>query len=282
MGKTSFAAARFSGFMFDPDELVVIGVDTDDGPEHPLWDERIKLDLDEGMILSFMAIGIKEPIIVVKMKIGKEERPVVVDGRRRVLHAREANKRLKKLGETLVKVPAKLEKGSEEHLAHVSVALNEVRRQDDLLIKAAKAKRMLDRGETAANVAVAFGVTASTISSWMKIEELPAPVKKAVNQGVLSANAASKLHGLERGEQLKKLGELKAAHQQTGKRATSSQTNTSAKKKPSVKELREVVGQLSYTPDAFMAGVSAGIRYALGEEVPEVQAALSAPKNNTN
>jgi len=284
MAKTSFNAARFSGFMFDPDDLVIIGHDTDDGEEHPLWDERIKLALDEAMVVSIMAIGVKEPILVVKMKIGNKEVAVVVDGRRRVLHAREANKRLKKLGEPLVKVPAKVERGSDEHLSHVAVALNEIRRQDEVLVKANKALRMINRGSTEADVAVAFGVSQMTIKNWMKIVELPAPVKKAVNQGVLSANAASKLHGLERAEQLKQLEKLTEEHKKTGKKVSGTKASASASasgsdsngkpKKPSKKDLKNVVSILSHETDPFIAGAMAGIRYALGEDIPEVKKAI--------
>lgn len=220
MAKQAFNAERFSGFKFDPFEIVIIGLDTDDGPEHPLWDERITYPLDESMVVSIMAIGVKEPILVVKMVIKGKEVAVVIDGRRRVMHAREANKRLKKTAEPLVKVPAKIERGSDEHLSHVSVALNEIRRQDEVLVKAAKAQRMIERGDSIADVAIAFGVTKTAINDWLKLVELPAPVKKAVNQGVLSAHAARQLHGLERKEQLTKLEELTQEHQKTGKRAT--------------------------------------------------------------
>jgi ParB family transcriptional regulator, chromosome partitioning protein len=234
--------------------------------------------LTRGMVLSFMAIGVKEPILVVKMAIADVDVPVVIDGRRRIMHAREANKRLKILGETLLKVPGKPEKGSDEHLAHVSVALNEIRRQDDLLVKAAKAKRMIDRGDEAAAVAVAFGVSKTTVANWLKLGELPAPVQKAINQGVLSAHAASQLHGLERKAQLAKLEELVAQHRQTGKKVSGNQakakTGKTGCKKPSKKQLQYAIGQLSQTPDPFMAGVTAGIRYALGEDIPEVKAVV--------
>jgi ParB family chromosome partitioning protein len=271
MGKTAFDAARFSGFNFDPDDLYVIGIDTEDGSEHHLWDERILLPLDESMVLSIMSIGVKETITV--QKIGED--PCVADGRRRVLHAREANKRLKKQGEPLVKVPALVERGSDEHMTHVSIALNEIRREDDILTKAAKCSRMLDRnGGDTAEAAIAFGVTQTTIANWRKLVELPAPVKKAVSDGVMSANAASKLHGLERDEQLTQLEEAKKQHTSTGKKTTGRQVNKKNGKKhlkPTKKELMGFVNTLSHNNDPFAAGVAAGMQYAMGEKRPDVE-----------
>jgi ParB family chromosome partitioning protein len=220
--KTSFNEKRFSGFRFDPRNLTIIGLDTKDGAEHPLWDERVLLPLDESMVLSIMSLGVKEPIIVRKEGTAAQ----VVDGRRRVMHAREANKRLKKLGEPCIDVPAVVERGSEEHLSHVAIALNEIRRPDELLVKADKAARLVSRnGGDIKDAALAFGVTTVTIKNWLKLVELPSPIKKAVVAGVLSANAASKLHGLDRTEQLETLEKLKAVNAKTGKRATATQAN---------------------------------------------------------
>lgn len=268
MAKTAFDAPRFSGFVFDPDELTIIGLDTKDGPEHPLYDERINLPLDEGMVLSIMAIGVREPVAIARDDSGE---PVVVDGRRRVLHAREANDRLKKQGEPLVKVRAVSESGSDEYLSHVSVALNEIRVQDDVLVKAAKAGRMIARGHTDHDVAIAFGVTPQAVKAWLKLEELPAPVKKAVNEGVLSANAASKLHGLPREEALAKLEELKGEHASTGKKATARKVKPDERSRPSKKQLESVLKRVQKEKGQdYFDGLHDGLRFALGFRVPAV------------
>jgi ParB family chromosome partitioning protein len=267
MAKTTFEAQRFSGFVFEPEFIVIIGHDTKDGPEHPLYDERIFLPLDEGMVLSIMAIGVREPVSVTK---GFDDRPVVVDGRRRVLHAREANKRLRKQGEPLIKVRAVAESGSEEYLSHVSVALNEIRVQDGVLVKAQKAGRMLARGHSEADVAIAFGVSTASVRAWQKLEELPAPVKKAVSDGVLSANAASKLHGLPREEALQKLEELKGEHAQTGKKATARKVDKGdGRTRPAKKALESTLkwankAGASDVSSEYFAGVQDALRFALG------------------
>jgi len=275
MAKTAFDAPRFSGFVFEPEELIIIGHDTKDGTEHPLYDERINLPLDEGMIMSIMSIGVREPVVVVRDPAGSSA--WVVDGRRRVLHAREANKRLKQQGEPEVKVRAVPESGSEEYLSHVSVALNEIRVQDDILVKAAKAGRMIARGHSEADVAIAFGVTTASIKSWLKLEELPAPVKKAVNEGVLSAHAASKLHGLPREEALAKLEELKGEHVKTGKKATArkvEKVSGDERARPSKKVLGEVLKRAKNTfeedSEQYYEGLLDGLKFALGYRVASV------------
>lgn len=269
MAKTAFDAPRFSGFVFNPDELVIVGHDTKDGPEHPLYDERINLPIDESMVLSIMAIGVREPVVVTRDAKGAA---VLVDGRRRVLHAREANKRLKKQGEPEVKIRAVPESGSEEYLSHISVALNEIRVQDELLVKAAKAARMLARGHNEQDVAIAFGVSTASVKAWLKLEELPAQVKKAVNEGVLSAHAASKLHGLPREEALSKLDELKGEHAQTGKRATARKVEkpVEGRSRPGKRELEEALKAAKASPElsgTYLEGIKDGLRFALGFNV---------------
>ncbi len=234
MSKKTFDAGRFDAFRFKPEDLTIIGIDTDDGPEHPLWDERIHLPLDESMVLSFMAIGVKVAITVRKRPGGGAE---VVDGRRRTLHAREANKRLAAQGEPLVTVPAVQERGSDEHQSHVMVATNEIRHEDELLVKAAKAKRMLDRCGEINAVALAFGVTTRTIQSWVRIDELPKEIKKAVSDGVMSTHAAAQLHDLSPEEQTAKVAEARQTKQATGKPATARDTTTKSSA-PSKKEIR--------------------------------------------
>lgn len=265
--KTTFTAKRGTSFNFDPNNLVVIGIDTEDGPEHELWDERILLPLDEGFILSLMSVGVLEAITIRK---GPSGAPEVVNGRRRVLHSREANKRLKKRGEPLIMVPALVERGSEEHMFHVMVATNEIRVNDDVLIKAAKAARMLNRnGGDRVDAAIAFGVTKTTIGNWLKLVELPAPVKKAVVDGTLSASAASKLHGMEKTDQLAELERIQSTSASNGgKRVTASRVNGKTEpakkgKKPTNAQLAALVDTLSHNTDRFSAGIVAGLQMAI-------------------
>lgn len=275
--KTTFEAKRGTLFNFDPDNLVVIGVDTKDGPEHELWDERINLPLDETMILSMMNVGVLEVVIVRKSVDGI---PEVVNGRRRVLHARKANKRLQKVGEPLITVPAKVERGDEDHMFHVMVATNEIRVDDDVLVKATKCARMLARNPDVAQAALAFGVSKTTISNWRKLVELPPQVKKAVSAGVLSTSAASKLHGMPKEEQLAELERVqKASASNGGKRVTASKVNGKTEpakkgKKPTKAQLSVYIDKLSHNTDKFSLGVIAGMQMAIDGEHADVKALL--------
>lgn len=47
MGKQALDAPRKQYWLLNPENLVIIGLDTNDGPEHPLWDTRIKLPIDK-------------------------------------------------------------------------------------------------------------------------------------------------------------------------------------------------------------------------------------------
>ncbi|WYX51237.1 hypothetical protein WJ977_00655 [Achromobacter xylosoxidans] len=102
MAKNSVEAYGASGktnvLSFETDALTII---TD--PAHSLYDERIQLPLDEAITLNIMALGVREPILV--WKDPETGKVLVVDGRQRVRHAIEANRRLAERGEPPILVP---------------------------------------------------------------------------------------------------------------------------------------------------------------------------------
>ena len=263
--------SRFNAFKYDADDenLVIIGLDTEDGPDHELYDERVNLPLDEAMLANIMALGVKEPILVRKTPGKGEKTYQVVDGRRRLIHAREAHKRLLKQGEPGVKVPVIIESGSDEHVATLAVSMNEIRKDDDVLVKAQKAERLMSRLGDKKAVANAFGVTTVTLDNWRKLMELSAPVKKAVASGQLSAHAASKLHGMTPEEQKAELDKVKTAVADNGgKRATARQVENGGKKparKVSRKQLEALAKRLKDASDERGIGILAGIQFALGK-----------------
>jgi ParB family chromosome partitioning protein len=251
---------------FDPNELLVIGVDTKDGPEHELWDERIKLPLDEPMVLNLMAIGVKQAIVVRKSmaQAGKYE---VVDGRGRVLHSREANKRLKKAGEPLISVPGAVETGDEVFMESLAIALNENRRDDDTLVKAEKCKRLLDRnGGDLRAAAVVFGVSVAAIKTWVKLASVTPKVKRAIAAGDIAASAAVELHGLEKDAQNARLDRLLQAKAK-GRKATTSNAKKEAGKRTVVPKRVLLKLVRDHGPSVHAEMVS-GIKLALGMYVP--------------
>ena len=195
MGGQAFDAKRTSVFNFDPDTLVIIGLDTDDGPDHHLYDERIKRKgyVPEAMVKNVMELGIIETVSVTK--VGNQG--VVVDGRRRVLAARKANQKLTARGEEPVLVPALLKKGDEEGLMGVLISGNEHRLDDDPITRAEKAQRLKDRGRNNTQLGVYFGVSGTAIGNWLKVLDCIPVVKNAVRAGKLSMSAAIELADLE-------------------------------------------------------------------------------------
>jgi ParB family chromosome partitioning protein len=198
MGKNAFDVSKSSVYNFPPEELIIIGWDTEDGQEHPLWDERAKLPVDEKLVLNIMAIGkIINPISIRK----NGDKAEVVVGRQRVKACREANKRLKKEGSEPVNVPAQLERTDENRAMGFMISENELRRDDTPLTRAKKVQRYIDRGNSIEDAAKIFGVTSNAIKMYQKVLDLEKGVQKLVEDGKMSATAAASLSDLPRDEQ---------------------------------------------------------------------------------
>lgn len=272
-------------FLVDPKDVVIIGHDTEDGPEHYLYDERVTLPLDPAMVLNIAAIGVREPVYVTVEGRGDTKRVLCVDGRRRILHARAANEKLAEQGEPLISVPVRAEKGmSEKEAMDVSVSLNEIRVQDPVMVKVAKAARMKARGHSQAEIARAFGVDPQTVWMWLRIDTLSDSVKKEIGV-TIGASSAARLADLSKEEQVTELKRLKEEAKAEGKdRVTQDQVeaasrarkqkNESIKAAPSRRTLRYIVenGKDSGLDDAFLAGLA----FAMGELNPSRVKGLSA------
>jgi ParB family chromosome partitioning protein len=272
--KTAFDAKRLNAFSMSPDDIVIIGVDTDDTVSHPLWDARAFLPLDEAMVRNIMTYGVIEPITI--MKDG--ERAVVVDGRRRVLHAREAKRRQEAAGEVTVLVPAMQKRGSDGRLFGIARSANAHRQQDDLLTNAANAQRMLDMGEDEESIGVTFGVEVQTVKIWLKLLDLDTSVKTAVKAGEMSASAASRLASLPRDEQRKTLEDLRAKGELTTKHTTAvvkakknGSTKTAAPGKRVLHKLIEGATEHELDPNFVL-----GLRFAMGDLNPMQVKGLTA------
>lgn len=201
-----------------PEDVVVVGVDTDADVGHPLYDERIKLPLEEELVLSIMHFGVKVPIKVRRNGEAYE----AVDGRRRVLHAREANRRLKAARQELVRLRAEVERGPDVALLGTAMLSNEFRRQDPPVLLATKIQRALDRGMSKREVGLRIGRTPAAIDRLLQLLELHPKVQAAVERGKLSPSAAERLASLAREDQVLALEELAVAG--GGERVTSDQT----------------------------------------------------------
>jgi len=295
MGGQAFTGdvKRLNGFMFMPEDVVIVGGDgpndvdkKDEGGDfHFLYDERVELPLSEEFVLNVMSLGVKKNIIITK--IG--EQGYVIDGRQRVRAAREANKRLAKLGEPLLRVPGVQQKGEEPLLMTIGVSTNEFNMEDTPLAKARKAQRLRDRGLDDEEIATAFGVTTKAIGNWEKLLGLAPPVKKAVASGKVSASAAAQLHDLPAAEQKAQLDDL--VSKGNGKAPTIKQAKAAAKKAkgqatnqaPSKKVLRFIVEKRKEHEAALSEDFIAGIAFAIGLRDPKsvngLTAVMKAAKN---
>lgn len=188
----------------DPDKLVIIGLDTDDTDDHPLFDERVFLPVNEALVKNIMVYGIQQPVIVQK----SYGNVCVVDGRQRVRAAREAKQRQAEAGEYEVKVPTREAKGTDDRVMGIMVSTNEQRQDDEVLTKATKAARLLDITGDMDEVCIAFGRTKSTIQKWLLLTQADTRVHDAIRQGKISSSAAVDIARYPREEQVEVLEKL--------------------------------------------------------------------------
>ena len=257
MSKQAIPGARRSNlFLVEPETLTIVGLDTDDGPDHPLYDPRIKLPIDEGLVRNIMTYGVIEPVTVTK----NGDRIELVDGRQRVRHARVANERLVAEGKEPMRVPVSPPRRASDHvLFGVMISANENRQEDSPLAKADKLERYLAMGRTEEEAAVAFGVTLQAIKTWQCLSDLSPPVRKAIERGDISASAGAQLAPLPRDEQLPALEQLIGNGETTARevraRVKSKQTGQGGVVAPKTRRVRKLIKALE-TGDADSLDVS--------------------------
>ena len=280
MGKQAVDAPRITGFAMDPDDLIIIGYDTDDGPQHPLYDERVKLPLDEGFVQDIMLNGVIQTVTARK----NGDKIEVTAGRRRVRHAREANKRLKAENQELIKVPILIRRGSDAEHAGVGSSENQHRVDDPPIIVARKAQRLLNLGKTEQEVAVHIGVTKTHLkNNILKLLECDPSVQKAVDDGKLAPSKAVPLAALDRAAQREELEKLLAS----GGSATTDEVkrNVRARKNngsaendhppPSKRTLKKILKANAALEDGLPPEFIRGIKFVLGELSPKSVKGLS-------
>jgi len=274
MGGQVFDVRRISAFLFDPDDLIIIGLDTKDGPEHPLYDEgRLKASIPESMVKNIMAEGVIESISITKVG----DTAVVVDGRRRVRCARAANKRLKAKGEETIKVPCLVKRGDDTSLMGILISGNEHRLDDSPIARAMKAQRLKDRGRNLAEIGVYFGVSSTAVSNWLKVLDCIAAVKRAVEAGIISMSAAVELADLSPEEQkaaLEKMiadGTTTVADAKKKKAAAAGTSPSSAPKKTLARKVIEDPQAEKVLGKEFLKGVM----WAIGDMAPAQVKGLS-------
>lgn len=262
MSKSAFDAKRSNIYNLDPDEIVIIGLDTGDGPEHPLYDDRVHLPLDEKLYRNIKYLKRIIENCGVRKNGPKAE---CTWGRQRIRCARKLNAELREAGLEPIMVPCTVERGDDGRMMGMMISENEARRDSTPLIKARTAQRYIEHGRSEEDAAEVFGVSVKTIQTWLSLLDLDKSVQALVEKGKLSATAAGKLVELPRDEQKQKAKELVDSGNTTSAAAERAASGGNGKKpkplRPSVKEIRETAQQPGMHPEYVRA-----LKWVLGED----------------
>ena len=268
MGKAALPYKRGDIFYAPPDDVFIPGVDSND--EHPLTDvNKFRHSINEKMVRNLMAHGAIQPIVVTK----EGDKVTVVAGRRRLLHLRAANKRLKAEGSEPLTAPCIVRRGDAASLYGVFISENEHRLSDTILGRARKAEHIRQLGRSNDEIADDFGVSSQTVRNWGKILELDPRVLKLIEEGKITELVAIELHGLPSDEQYK-LAQEAISDAPDGKRPTrkqmTSKVDPDAIQAPAKKVIKQLV---SDAPEALPADFLLGVQWARGllrvEDLPD-------------
>lgn len=249
--KQAFDAKRLTGWWLTPEEIEIIGLDTDDGPEHPLYDDRIKLPLEEAFIANIDEHGIHTPI-----KIRKNgDKAQCVFGRQRIRAAREVNKRRAERNELPVLVPCTKEQAEERRLMAMGFSENSARVNNDPIQEARDMQRLLAQGYSHDEIAVHFSCSKPKVYQRLTLLELAPAVIKAVRSGQVAASGALALKNLSHEEQVTKLAEIKQSST-NGRRVTAQTVRAATGRhvRPGRKQLAKMIEHGTFgeaTAEAF-------------------------------
>ncbi|EMM3426250.1 ParB N-terminal domain-containing protein [Klebsiella aerogenes] len=251
------ASGKTNVLTFEPENLHLVTDKT-----HPLYDERIHLPISEAMVLNIMDQGVLEPIIV--WKDPETGRSCVVDGRQRVRHTIEANKRLAKEGKPLLMVPAVTKRGSAVRMAQAMVSANEIRQADTPLGRAKKMADALERGHDEQDLSLMFGCSVQTVRATLSLLDATQAVKDAVESGTVTVTQARQLASLEPEAQREKVKEIETATAGTsGHEKARRQRQVLGEAKPRLKTRKEITKALESASGEY----ADALRWVIGEDV---------------
>jgi len=205
------AQTRGQTLVYNPNDLTLV---TD--PTHPLFDPSVHAKPPEEMVLSILEHGVLVPIVIRRNGTNKDGRAIVevVDGRTRVLAAREAWKRQSQSGipkEGRVVVGAVLKKTLRDAAAETAMVIcNEHRRIEDVLTRAEKLRRYLAHGHTESQAKVAFSMKARGFKVLMDVLEMGDPLKDALREKKITLEIARTMAALPESKQAAALTDVLA------------------------------------------------------------------------
>jgi len=115
----------------DPFAVVIVGLDTEDGEEHHLFDERVFTPLDTSLVKNIQVYGVQQPVLLRTV----DGLSLVVDGRQRTRATRRAAELAQEAGEVAPKLPVRYVKADTKRVQGIMISTNELRQDDDVLIK---------------------------------------------------------------------------------------------------------------------------------------------------
>ena len=208
----NIAKGRGDSWLFDPKDLILIGLDYGDS-KHPLYDKRVLNPPNEAMVVSLDKDGQIQPITFRVEEINGEWRPVVVDGRQRVINAREVNRRREATGEKplLVKaIKSEVAKNNDHKAIGLLVSANAVRTAFTEIEEADLARKMMaEYGYEEEEVAQKFGVSVATLRRRMSVAEATDEVRTAYIAGEVPMGAAVELAKLQPAQQRETLAKMR-------------------------------------------------------------------------
>lgn len=243
-GATAALARGPSSYLIEPEKLIVRGVDTPESDVNPIQLERLRKPLNEATVISMVYVGVQKTVFARR----NGERFEVWDGNRRVLHAREANRRLRAEGKEPIKVRFEIRAVSDNELFALSRLNNRHQLDESPLQTAEAAAIMMQRGKSEEEVAAYLGLGVPMLRIYLALNDLHPDVRDAITAGVTLSNgmhatlaptAAAKLARLSREEQVKALEEMLAKNDVTVAGAAAVRSNIRSAAKGTKKE-REI------------------------------------------
>lgn len=202
--------------MYDPNKVVIIGIDTDDGPEHWGYDEESnKTKLLEADVKFTYKRGIIQNVL------GRRDGDtiVIVAGRGRTRQLREANKLRDGDGLPPWFLPVKIVRGDMREMIALKHGENSHRREQSPFALAQRAYELSQHfPEEEAAIEMGYGI--AQFRSFLKLLDAGPAVKKAVLAGNLTQTAAIELTSLSEAEQTKQLASIMATAEATGEKPT--------------------------------------------------------------
>lgn len=206
MSKRADNAPRSEVKWYPPEDVLIVGIDTGDGPSHELFDaESNDAPVIEADVLFTMEHGIIQATLA--KRDGKRLLQVAGRGRNRQLRA--ANPRLVADGKLPKLLPVVIVQGDVRKMRALRHGENSHRREINPMARAREAQELL-QSMPESDAAVTLGLGISQFRNVLKLLDLAPKTAKAVTAGRLSATAASNLAELSAADQEAKLSELLA------------------------------------------------------------------------